>query len=76
MKLTYARAREDAGMNGSIATSEPGTVTQSPAINELAMSLIGNIGRMDFQERLAEALKQHVSVDAGLILLYRGDSAP
>ncbi|PSS65815.1 LuxR family transcriptional regulator [Ensifer sp. NM-2] len=75
-KLTYARAREDIFMNGSIATSEPGMVTQSPAINELAMSLIGNIGRLDFQERLTEALKQHVSVDAGLILLYRGDSAP
>ena len=46
------------------------------AMNDLAISLIGGIGRLDFQERLAGALKQHLKIDAGLILLYRRNAAP
>ena len=46
------------------------------ATTDLALSLLAGIGSLDFQERLAHSLKQHVKVDAGLILLYRRGTAP
>ena len=45
-------------------------------MNGLAVSLISGIGRLDFQERLTQSLKQELTVEAGLILLYRKNSAP
>lgn len=47
-----------------------------PATTELAIALLAGVGSLDFQERLAQSLKQHVKIDAGLILLYRRDTAP
>lgn len=49
---------------------------QSPAVNDLAVSLISGIGRLDFQEHITRSLKQHLCVDAGLILLYRKGAPP
>lgn len=46
------------------------------ATTDLALSLLAGVGSLDFQERLAQSLKQHVKIDAGLILLYRRDTAP
>ena len=45
-------------------------------MNGLAVSLISGIGRLDFQERLTQSLKQELTVEAGLILLYRKNSTP
>lgn len=49
---------------------------QAYAVNDLAISLIAGIGRLDFQDRLTQSLKQCIKIEAGLILLYRRDSAP
>jgi DNA-binding CsgD family transcriptional regulator len=46
------------------------------AIADLAMALLDGIGRLDFQERIMNALKQQISFDASLVLLYRRGSAP
>lgn len=48
----------------------------TPATTDLALSLLAGVGSLDFQDRLAQSLKRHVKVDAGLILLYRRDTAP
>lgn len=49
---------------------------QSFSTNDLAISLIAGIGRLDFQEKLTQSLKQHLTIEAGLILLYRKNSPP
>ena len=61
-------------MHGEIVAQTPGGETS--AAMDLALSLLAGVGSLDFQERLAQSLKQHVQVDAGLILLYRRDAAP
>lgn len=55
------------------ASNEDGQVS---AIADLAMALLEGIGRLDFQERIMNALKQQVDFDASLVLLYRRESAP
>lgn len=49
---------------------------QTFSSSNLAITLIAGIGRLDFQEKLTQSLKQQLRVDAGLILLYRRDSQP
>lgn len=49
---------------------------QAYAVNDFAISLIAGIGRLDFQERLTQSLKQCIKIEAGLILLYRRNSPP
>ncbi|MEI2298524.1 helix-turn-helix transcriptional regulator [Ensifer sp. MJa1] len=49
---------------------------QASNMGDLALSLMGGVGRSDFQDRLALSLKRHVAIDAGLILLYRRNAAP
>lgn len=53
--------------------SEDGQVS---AVADLAMALLDGIGRLDFQERIMNALKLQVAFDASLVLLYRRGSAP
>lgn len=55
---------------------EKGSCACSIGGNALAISLLDGIGRADFEERLAKSIKQHVNVDAGLVLLYRRNNAP
>lgn len=59
-------------MDGVAAQSD----RRASATADLALSLLAGVGARDFQERLALSLKRHVKVDAGLILLYRRDTAP
>ncbi|MFE0014338.1 response regulator transcription factor [Mesorhizobium sp. NPDC059054] len=61
-------------MNGDDFAQRP--AGGASATTNLALSLLAGVGSLDFQERLAQSLKQHVKVDAGLILLYRRDTAP
>ncbi|MGQ3209914.1 MAG: helix-turn-helix transcriptional regulator [Shinella sp.] len=49
---------------------------QVAAIADLAMALLDGIGRLDFQERIMNALKQQIAFDASLVLLYRRGIAP
>lgn len=49
---------------------------QVAAIADLAMALLEGIGRLDFQERIMNALKERVAFDASLVLLYRKGFAP
>jgi DNA-binding CsgD family transcriptional regulator len=49
---------------------------QPNSISDLAISLISGIGRLDFQERLISSLKQLLTIEAGLIVLYRKGSTP
>ena len=46
------------------------------AIADLAMALLEEIGRLDFQERIMNTLKQQVAFDASLILFYRRECPP
>jgi DNA-binding CsgD family transcriptional regulator len=64
----------DRGEHMTVDTqSEDGQVS---AIADLAMALLDGIGRLDFQERIMNALKQQVAFDASLVLLYRRGCAP
>lgn len=47
-----------------------------PGVGDLALSLMEGVGRSDFQDRLAQSLKRHIAIDAGLMLLYRRNAAP
>ena len=49
---------------------------QTTTIADLAMALLEGIGRLDFQERIMDALKQQVAFDASLVLLYRRECRP
>ena len=44
---------------------------QSFSSSQLAISLIAAMGRLDFQEKLTQSLKEQLRIDAGLILLVR-----
>ena len=46
------------------------------AIADLALALLDGIGRLDFQERIMNALKQQIAFDASLALIYRRGCAP
>ncbi|HEV7308407.1 helix-turn-helix transcriptional regulator [Ensifer sp.] len=48
----------------------------SSGMGDLALSLMTSVGCADFQDRMAETLKRHIAVDAGLMLLYRRGAAP
>ncbi len=45
-------------------------------VEDIAACLLDAIGRLDFQDRLMQALKRHVAFDAGLVLLYRTGAPP
>jgi DNA-binding CsgD family transcriptional regulator len=49
---------------------------QSYSSSQMAISLIAAMGRLDFQERLTQSLKEQLRIDAGLILLVRKGSQP
>ena len=49
---------------------------QSFSSSQLAISLIAAMGRLDFQEKLTQSLKEQLRIDAGLILLVRKGSQP
>ncbi|HEV7321405.1 MAG TPA: helix-turn-helix transcriptional regulator [Ensifer sp.] len=49
---------------------------QTPGMGDLALSLMAGVGCSDFQDRLAQSLKRHIAIDAGLMLLYRRGAAP
>lgn len=63
------------GRQVETATGQYGTGGGAAMVEDVAACLLDAIGRLDFQDRLMQGLKQHVAFDAGLVLLYR-DGAP
>ncbi|OCP05711.1 MULTISPECIES: helix-turn-helix transcriptional regulator [unclassified Ensifer] len=63
-------------MTDNMITKLGATAQQPSGMGDLALSLMTSVGCSDFQDRMAETLKRHIAIDAGLMLLYRRGAAP
>ena len=67
---------EQIGCGDQMSVETQDEESRVAAIADLAMALLDGIGRLDFQERIMSALKQQISFDASLVLIYRRGCAP